>query len=80
MPSPSDQTDGGETRATKPGEKIEKGAVTLIRRVAMRTPVQMGLHLGPVFRAQLLIQIFPQAKDYFVTFHPAPNAAFQSGH
>lgn len=71
-----DQSGGGEASATESGEKIQECAIAPVRWVAVGTPVQVGLDLDPVFRVQLLVQIFPKAKDYFVTLHPTPNAAF----
>jgi hypothetical protein len=74
--SPLDKSGRGQATAAESGEKVQECAIALVRGVAVRTPVQMGLDLDSVFRVQLLVQIFPKAKDYFVTFHPTPNAAF----
>ena len=58
-----------------PGQKVEQCPVTAIGRITFRAMAQVSRHCAGLFRPELLIQIFPESDQNFLTEHsPYPFA------
>jgi hypothetical protein len=68
---PQNERAGCPAGGALPRQQVEESSITLICRPAAEAGVQVLANGLGLFRTKLLIQIFPQPDQDFVTFHPS---------